>query len=417
MGQGAAEYRTLAIGMHGEDVLRFKEALYWLGYFGTSNLSNQYTDQTAEKVRLFQRNNGLPETGEADAALQELAFSGNAVKTATAPTPSPVPPTPRPTPTPSPVPTPKPSATPRPTPSPKPTPTPKPTPIPVIGPQIAPPLLPLTEEGFLSPEADVAEFVYRNTSDGLWMYITPFLSIRLTRYTDAQNKLIWFEGDIHCSPESPMGAYMTGNRKVPGTYMINPVKLASNNRLVLAVSDDHYGDRLDNKKKAGIVIRNRQIISDVTLAHGKGAFPNLEVLAVFEDGSMKTFRSDAHSAQEYLDMGAVHTFSFGPILIENGQLSEYMLRDEYYTYKEPRCAIGMIAPYHYFLLVVKGRTDASKGAFLTWLADKMLERGVTEALNLDGGGTTALVFMGEMLNKGDKNPRSVGSMIGFGVME
>ena len=62
LGQGAAEeYRPLAVGMHGEDVLRFKEALYWLGYFGTSNLSNQYTEQTAEKVRLFQHNNGLPD--------------------------------------------------------------------------------------------------------------------------------------------------------------------------------------------------------------------------------------------------------------------------------------------------------------------------------------------------------------------
>ena len=47
----------------------------------------------------------------------------------------------------------------------------------------------------------------------------------------------------------------------------------------------------------------------------------------------------------------------------------------------------------------------------------MLEKGVVEALNLDGGGTTALVFMGEMLNKSDKSPRSVGSMIGFGMME
>ncbi len=74
-GQGAAEYRTLAVGMQGEDVRAFKEALYWLGYFGTSNLSDQYTDQTAEKVRLFQKNNGLAETGQADADLQALAFS------------------------------------------------------------------------------------------------------------------------------------------------------------------------------------------------------------------------------------------------------------------------------------------------------------------------------------------------------
>ncbi len=77
----------------------------------------------------------------------------------------------------------------------------------------------------------------------------------------------------------------------------------------------------------------------------------------------------------------------------------------------------MIEPYHYLLVVVKGRTSDSDGAYLTWVADKMLEKGVTEALNLDGGGTTALVFMGKLLNKSDKSPRSVGSMIGFGEME
>ena len=44
----------------------------------------------------------------------------------------------------------------------------------------------------------------------------------------------------------------------------------------------------------------------------------------------------------------------------------------------------------------------SKGVYFDWLADKMLEKGAVEALNLDGGGTVALVFMGEILNKTGK---------------
>ena len=44
----------------------------------------------------------------------------------------------------------------------------------------------------------------------------------------------------------------------------------------------------------------------------------------------------------------------------------------------------------------------------------MIELGVVEAVNLDGGGTAALMFMGEVLNRSSRNLRSVNSLIGFG---
>ncbi len=87
---------------------------------------------------------------------------------------------------------------------------------------------------------------------------------------------------------------------------------------------------------------------------------------------------------------------------------------DYYHYREPRCAVGMIEPWHYVFLTVKGRSDDSKGCYLDWLCDRMLELGAVEAMNLDGGGTVSLVFNGKMLNKSTKNLRNVTSMIGFG---
>ena len=53
---------------------------------------------------------------------------------------------------------------------------------------------------------------------------------------------------------------------------------------------------------------------------------------------------------------------------------------------------------------------------MDWLAERMYALGAVEALNLDGGGTVALVFMGEILNKTTKNLRNVTSIIGFGQM-
>ena len=384
----AEEYRELKLGMNGDDVQRFKVAMYWLGYFTTPNLDGNFTRTTQERVKQLQKNNGLEQTGVADAALQELVFSGNAVKTKSAPKPSPVP-------------------------------TPAPTPQPPL--DLSAVLPDRTEEGFLTEDADADEFVYTDEKEGVWIYLTPSLSIDLRRYedtSDKRNPVVWFEADIHASAESPLTAYLTQGKKYQGKAYTTPVKLARENRVVLAFADDNFGDRWNAGNRTGVIVRNGQIIGERTVAAGKGKFPNLEVLALFGDGTMKTFSSDAHTAQEYIDMGAVNTYAFGPILIQDGQLSEYMQRSEYYSYHEPRCAIGMIEPYHYYLLVVKGRTSDSDGVYLNWLADNMLRHGVTEGINLDGGGTTALVFMGQILNWSSvKQLRQTTSISGFGVSD
>lgn len=406
----AEEYRTLKKGSEGKDVKRLKTAMYWLGYFNSKkNITDYYNENTAKRVKQLQANNGLEETGIADAALQELVFSGKAVPTDTAPSPSPVPP-------PTPVPTPKP--TPRPTRTPRPTKTPKPTPMPAHGALKKVDLPPVTEEGFLA--GGEGEFIHADKEDGHWIYLSSSLSIDLQRWEDKKNKLVWYEGDVKCSPESPLLTFLNG--KNPGRSERSPITTARENHAVLALSDDHFGIRVNNGDgkniPPGIIIRNGRVIIEKTRDRDN-SFPNLNVLAVFEDGSMKTFLSKEHTAQEYLQMGAVHTFSFGPILVQNGQLSEYMLRKEYYSYKEPRMALGMIAPYHYFVLCVEGRMteENNSGAYLTWLAEKMMEKGVTEAMNLDGGGTACLLFMGEKINKSANSTRSVYSLIGFGTSE
>lgn len=381
------EYRELKQGMEGDDVQRLKKAMYWLGYFTTPDLDGNYTKTTAERVKQLQKNNGLEQTGVADAALQALVFSGSAVKTGSAPAPSPIP-------------------------------TPAPTPEPLFDPASLPHR---TEEGFLAPEADMEEFVYADADKGVWFYFTPSLSIDLRRYEDKSDKkfpIVWYEADIHCTPESPLVAYTNGT-KTPGTARISPVDFVRQRHIVLGITDDHFGYRIVENDKGippGIIIREGQVIT--TQTRTKETLPNLDILAVFEDGSMKTFKPQEHTAEEYLAMGVRNTYAFGPVLIQNGELSEYMLRDEYYSYHEPRMAMGMIEPYHYFILCVEGRLEnRSKGVYLNWVAEKMLEKGVVEALNLDGGGTAVLTFMGQRVNRTGSGIRSVGSMTGFGVSD
>ena len=113
-------------------------------------------------------------------------------------------------------------------------------------------------------------------------------------------------------------------------------------------------------------------------------------------------------------------FSFGPYLLRNGEINPLVY--DYYRSIEPRHALGMIEPGHYLLISVQGRRDDSKGTFLQRVAEMMKERGVTQALNLDGGNTMALMFRGRMLNKeavyqGKKFVRTVPSLIGIGFTE
>ena len=378
----AEDYRTLKTGDEGKDVQRLKVAMYWLGYFKDKNVSDQYNGLTAERVKLLQKNNGLEETGIADPALQALVYSGACVPGDMGPTPSPVPP-------------------------PTPAPTPEPTPI---------PMPPRTEEGFLKDAAEGEEFIFADKDAGKWVYASSSLYIEITRYEDKSMPLVWYEADIRCSPESPLVSYISGTK---GTKLINPVTFARQSRAVLAISDDHYGFRLVENDKgipAGTIIREGRIIRKDT--YKKNTLPNLEILAVFEDGSMKTFGPRDHTAQEYLDMGVRSTYAFGPALIRDGQKTEQMFNKNYYPYREPRLALGMIAPYHYFAVLAEGRQEGrSRGVYLPWLADKMLEKGVQEALNMDGGGTAIMVFMGERINKSGVSIRHTGSMTGFGVSE
>lgn len=57
-----------------------KQRFYELGYFRTNQFNNRFTDNTEETVRLFDKNNGLPVDGVADAQMLSVLFSDDAVK-------------------------------------------------------------------------------------------------------------------------------------------------------------------------------------------------------------------------------------------------------------------------------------------------------------------------------------------------
>ena len=156
---------------------------------------------------------------------------------------------------------------------------------------------------------------------------------------------------------------------------------------IFAVSGDYY-----NARDYGLIIRNGIIYR---------THSSTEIMAVFDDGSMKTYERKGETADNLLALGALHTYSFGPALLEDGKpIDDFEGRTKEYLRKEqPRCAAGMIEPYHYVFVVVDGRSEGySEGMRIEDLSKLMYELGCTQAYNLDGGGSATMVFMGKLVN-------------------
>lgn len=171
--------------------------------------------------------------------------------------------------------------------------------------------------------------------------------------------------------------------------------MAEENNAVLAINGDYYGAR-----QSGYVIRNGVVYRN------QGS--NGEDMVISKDGSLSfIFESDT-TTDSLMQKQAWQVLSFGPVLVENGQVA-VSENDEVgmAMASNPRTAIGTVAKNHYLFVVSDGRTSESAGLSLYELANFMKSLGATNVYNLDGGGSSTMVFQGEVVN----NPTTNGNKI------
>ena len=174
-------------------------------------------------------------------------------------------------------------------------------------------------------------------------------------------------------------------------------EIAAENNAIFAINGDFYGFR-----DTGYVIRGGQLYRDTASSTAQA-----EDLVIDSDGNFSIINESEVTAQQLLEQGAVQVFSFGPALVEDGQVvvSTGEEVDQAMT-SNPRTAIGQISALHYLVIVSDGRTSESAGLTLYQLATLFAQRGCTVAYNLDGGGSSTMVFNGNVVN----NPTSGGSI-------
>ena len=172
--------------------------------------------------------------------------------------------------------------------------------------------------------------------------------------------------------------------------------IAENANAVLAINGDYYGAR-----QSGYVIRNGVIYRST-------ANRNAEDLVIYRDGSFGIVNESQISAQELLNSGAWNVLSFGPALLIDGEIAVSSGEEVGRAMaSNPRTAIGIVDDLHYLFVVSDGRTNASEGLSLRELAQVLEELGAKTAYNLDGGGSSTMVFQGQVVN----NPTSNGKRI------
>ncbi|MCX7772340.1 MAG: phosphodiester glycosidase family protein [Clostridia bacterium] len=224
------------------------------------------------------------------------------------------------------------------------------------------------------------------------------IAVKQVETGSGEDKITYFVADVQLADTSRLATAFAKNAY--GTNIVETTSsIASNHHAILAINGDYYGFRND-----GVLIRNGELYRDEPARTG---------LALYQDGSMKSYDEAQTDPKTLLANGVIDTFSFGPVLISNGVTTEDFgvvaidknMGNRDIQNANPRTGLGMIAPNHYVFIVVDGRSPGySRGMTLTEFADTFKALGCTEAYNLDGGGSSTMYFMGRVLN----NPQGKG---------
>ena len=273
----------------------------------------------------------------------------------------------------------------------------------------------LTDEGFL-PEGEEPRYI-KNHAGGYWYYVDQSSRIEITRTQTAKPLLTYYVADIVLAQGSGMYT-VTWNTERPGRTNGLPQDMATNARAVYAQSGDYYSYRVANDRYPGHIVRDGKVLYKKSYSKLIDAIPNLATMGFFPSGKAEVNEAWEMTAQEYVDRGATTVVAFGPLLIRDGELAD-VDKDEY-NHNEPRSCIGIIDPGHYVGLLVEGRKPHSDGADLVTCAQILYDMGCWDAINLDGGNTAAMLFMGESVqlasNGGvDHNDRAIPDILCAGT--
>lgn len=204
-----------------------------------------------------------------------------------------------------------------------------------------------------------------------------------------------YVADVQLADISLLKTALAGNTYARNLTETTSVQ-AANTGAILAINGDYYG-----AQERGYVLRNGVL-------YRASAQSGTDALVIGADGNFRIITEGETSADTLVREGAWQVLTFGPALVKDGQVT-VSSSDEVgrAMTSNPRTAIGQISEGHYLLVVSDGRTKESTGLSLRQLAELMQSLGAQIAYNLDGGGSSTMVFQGRVVNSPTTNGRSI----------
>jgi len=184
--------------------------------------------------------------------------------------------------------------------------------------------------------------------------------------------------------------------------------MAEEANAVLALNGDFF-----SYQSSGIVVRN-----GVCLRENPAS--TRDTLLVDANGDFHVLTRNTRAEwEQYRDL-AVHTFSFGPALIADGQKIEFNYRDKISCgapTPAQRLGIAQVGPLEYLFIATEGpEMKGQKGISLFQLIELFEENNAIVAYNLDGGSSTFICMNGQRINAPEIAPRAVGDIIYFATL-
>jgi exopolysaccharide biosynthesis protein len=222
--------------------------------------------------------------------------------------------------------------------------------------------------------------------------VVPGVTIKKVVTGTGNDTITYFVADVVLGDATELRSAFAEN-KYGDNIIANTSTIAKANNATFAINGDYYGYR-----RSGYLIRNGVVYRDVPARQG---------LAFYRDGTMKLYDEKTTTTDELIAAGVWNTLSFGPGLVDGGQIPAGIDQVEVDTNignhpiqgKQPRTGLGMISANHLVFVAADGRSNGySRGVTMPEFAQIFKDLGAQVAYNLDGGGSTTMYFNGSVVN-------------------
>ncbi|MBY9080449.1 phosphodiester glycosidase family protein [Paenibacillus sp. HN-1] len=140
------------------------------------------------------------------------------------------------------------------------------------------------------------------------------------------------------------------------------------------------------------------IVDGKYLTGFEASYKDLSFVGLNQEG--KLIGGKFNSRQQLDALNPRFGASFVPVLLQDGYKTAIPAKWQTAPRRAPRTAIGSYKDDQLLIIVAEGYNEnGSSGATLDEIQDKLFKMGVINAYNLDGGGSTSLIFKGRVVNK------------------